>query len=363
MNDERLKNLLNKRAESAIPDTLDLRAGIHRSITVKNTKQTRFRLLRPVLVALIIFALATVAYAFYQSRIRPDDGLSAVQADNLVVPINQTHDLPATAEVTDFSITLDSAFADSNRIVVAYHISGKAKAGEAIQIYTNPTLTDAQGSTYYWLPSSGQQASNPTTEGTDPEALMPFRTDGLMSFDSSLWDIAPANVSFSLRIEVAYSSTSVEAASQPLAMKMAGQTSFQFTIPVNPGRVIALNLSATAGQMTLELQKIVVAPSLTRLEFCAPQGTFTGGDDNWVSWLTSLTVDVNGQRVATTSEASFGGLQGQPIQRESGCRSLVIPAQLVTQTGAWQLTINEFANSDSGERLIGPWVFNFNIPS
>jgi hypothetical protein len=83
--------------------------------------------------------------------------------------------------------------------------------------------------------------------------------------------------------------------------------------------------------------------------------------DSWLDWQTPASLKVNGQPVFTDAAAYFSGLNGQPLKPDAACRSLVLPEALANQIGHWELTLDGFHNSDSGQIIAGTWIFTFDV--
>ncbi len=263
-------------------------------------------------------------------------------------PINQTASLPASDDLPSLNVSVDYAYADANRVAVGYHVSG---TGTDIMIYSNPTLTDTAGRQYLWLPSSGQEVTE-NQSGT-------FTHEGLLSFDASGVTGDPGVLDLTLKIEVAFTTADLRA-TEPYTMIFAGGTTFSFQVPFNPGRTVAVNQSVSSPDQSIEVQKVVIAPSLTRLDVCLSNPSVFAVDD-WLDWHTGATLDVNGQRVFTDLPADFAGYNGTPLSPDAACRAITIPEALMEQMGAWTLTLNGFNNTASGQTVPGSWTFSFNV--
>ncbi|MBC8171388.1 MAG: hypothetical protein H7X77_06935 [Anaerolineae bacterium] len=356
MDDEYLKQFLTRRAEQEIPATMDLQSKIQAQLAGQNTPrrlpQPRWR--QVTLIAAAALVATTAMFALAQTLIQPDAGINAVLVENQIVQIDTTQPITVSSPLNSLTVTLDYAHADANRITVAYEIAGNAAADTGVEIFSNPTLISATGQTFSWIPGSIQQ-----TTATQAENGETFTHGGIISFDASGITGNPATLALSLRLDVAYSMAELRA-NDPYGMMMAGDTTFNFNIPFNPGRVVAINQSFTAGSQTIEVQQAVIAPSLTRLEVC-----FSTAEqfavDAWLSWELPVSLSVNGQPVLDNVSASFAGLNGQPLEADAACRALVIPAALTQQTGVWTLSLNGFHNTESGAQLPGSGTITFNI--
>jgi hypothetical protein len=339
-------------------------------------------------------ASATV-YAVDQLFQSADPGINAVSEE--ITYFDLTQPIPGDAgEKYNLQVRLDYAYADANRITISYGVTGEAKASEALTIYHTPTLTDDRGNQYVWLPIGGGGGGGGGRN--NPDEIIQSSSGLTTSFDASLLTDAPEALNLSLKIEVAYSSTST---AQQGDMVYAGETTFDFTLPLNPGRVMDTPQTVTAGGIDMTLQKVVVSPSLTRIELC-----YLEPDD--AIWTPYGRLEVDGEETLPEGQFAMAGLGGLPLEEDDPCRALVIPQALQDQNGEWTLTITHLANqivdpaevirrleddygivvtpnpdggftydtsqhndigaalntinADLMERIDGPWVFTFTLP-
>ncbi len=346
MDDQRLKQILIQRAEQGIPDTMDLRDRIHQQIQTGGSTRSGLRLRRALLIAVLLLMTATAAYALYQTVIQPDPGIEAVQNQNLVVQLDQTQTVEPVSdyppEISGVSVTLDYAYADANRITVAYSVVADTAEGVQIDLYANPTLTDSAGNQYLWLVSSGQHVLDSAHSSAS----------GTMSFDASSITDAPETLDLNLQIEVAYTTADMRA-ENPYMMAMAGKTTFSFSLPFNPGQTVAVDQSVTASDLAVEVRQVVIAPSLTRVDVCYDPTNLSG--DAWLSWEAVVTLAIDGETLIDRQPVGIDGFRSP----DAPCRALSIPASLVGHAGSWALTIHEFHNKDTDESLAGDWAFTF----
>jgi hypothetical protein len=358
MDEKRLKHFLTQRAEQEIPDTMDIRSKVHDRLGTPAPTRAPFfsRLSLKWAAALVAVLIASTgaAYALMQTLFQPDPGLRTVQAENQIVQLGQTQSLPVEDPLTRLDITLDYAYADANRIAVGYHVTGAAVAGTGVEVYSNQQLVDAQARAYPWLPTSGQQ----TTQKQDG-AEETFTHEGLVSFDAAALPAGTGTLDLALTLKVAYTTTATRA-DNPAVMGFAGDANFSFQVPVNPGRVVDVRQSAAAADLAIEIQKVVITPSMTRVELCLSSAA-PFAVDAWTAWESPVTLDVNGERVLAGLPSGFTGLNGAPLDPNAACRALAIPDALTQRTGDWTLTLDGFTNRESGQSISGPWTFTFPV--
>lgn len=358
MDEPRLRHILRKKAEQEIPETMDLRNRILQAAAPNRPLyQRRFGWQRVALVAVLMLLTATAAYAFYQTRVQPDAGIGAVQADNLIVQLDQSEAITISGDIIQqMTVTLDYAYADSNRITVAYEIDGIAVPDAQVVLFANPTLSDSQGRAYFWLPASGQQLQ----AGTPSETDTAFGMSGIMSFDSSGVQEQPEALDLTLQLDVAYTTAELQQ-NDPFAMMMAGRASFSFSLPFNQGQQIAVEQSAAASNLEIRVNQVVIAPSLTRVDLCYDPTGLAG--DQWLSWQVDVSLSIAGHPLLDHQPADLSGSGGEPLSPDAPCRALVISQSLSGQSGTWELTLHGFRNVETGETLEGEWRYQFEVPA
>lgn len=349
MDERQFQHIFKQTLEEEIP-TVELWKQIEAGLPAapRRTVHTSFRLGRAAVIIMLLTMTAVTAYAFYQTVIQPDPGIEAVQNRNLVVDINQTQTVEAASQTptditTSVQVTLDYAYADANRITVAF---SAASASPEIDLYLNPTLTDSSGNQYLWLSSSGQQLIDRANSSVN----------GIMSFDASGITGSPAMLDLNLKIEVAYTSADLRA-NEPLAMILAGSTMFNMELPFNPGQAVPVNQMASSADLTMEVRQVVIAPSLTRVDVCFGSTSLFGGEA-WLDWKAVASVMVEGTSIIDRQDAGIEGF----IAPTEPCRQIIIPTSLVDQHGNWTLTIHTVRNTVTGESRDGEWTFTFAVP-
>lgn len=364
MNDHSLKQMLTRRAETDIPVSVDVSRAVFSQLKAETSSRVfaakpapRFNLRWAALVMLVLLVSGTTVYALVQRLIQPDAGINAMQIQQQMVTINQTNSitLPETSVVKALSITLTEAYADSNRISVGYRVNGSAESGTEIELYSNPTLADSTGRGYLWLAGSSQQDEVVTTDAEGEH----FTHEGIMSFDAATLGTSPTTLDLRLTIDVAFTTAAMRV-DNPMGMMMAGLTEFAFSLPVTAGREVTLDQSSASGSQTITAERVVITPSMTRLEVCVSDPS-SFAVDAWLSWETTATLMVDGQAVFTRIPASVGGSNGQPTTPDAPCRAIVITEALANHTGRWELTLDGFRNSESGQVVSGTWTFVFDV--
>ncbi|MEO8609830.1 MAG: sigma factor [Chloroflexota bacterium] len=230
-------------------------------------------------------------------------------------------------DVSRPTVTLDYAYADANRITVSFTARGKASASNAVLVFSNPTLTDANGQELYRLPLLSSGGGGGGSSDSDP--IAEFSNSLTTNFDASSITDAPANINVRLSVEVAYTDAHTQG-----GMLSAGTATFDFSLPFNPGRSANVVQAVNAGGLDMTLRKVTVSPSLTRLDMC-----YTDPADDNNRAVPYGQVEVNGKIVVPEMELTLSGLAGQSIDADDNCRAIDIPAALQNEGGAWTITI------------------------
>lgn len=405
MDDKHLKQLLTEIAQQEIDSEMNLWPEIQSKLgkPVSQPRHTALRLLRVAAAIALLVVTTAAAYAVYQELVPGDPGLSEMNDE--ITQFDQTQ--PIDTEIgrnLNLQVTLQYAYADANRITIAYSATGEARAGDAVQIFVNPTLTDSENRQYTWLPVGGGGGGG--GGGSDPDELVSFGTNGLANFDASILEQVPETLDLNLKIEVAYTNAELRQ-ENPSGMLFAGETVFSFTLPLARGRIMDTPLTVSAGGIEMTLQKVVVAPSMTRIEMCYPPL-----DDEHL-WTPYGTLEIGSEVVFGREGFNMAGLGEYLLSPDDECRALIIPQALQELEGEWRLTIDSLRressvdvevlaerlredysieitilpdggfsfsrdqalpegvnlpdavaqiNEELAERVVGPWTFNFEVP-
>ncbi|MCA9907345.1 MAG: DUF4179 domain-containing protein [Anaerolineae bacterium] len=338
MDEKQLKQLLEDIAYEEIPDDMNVWHEIRQQVETTNPRAMRrgFRLVRIGLLAALLVLATAAAYAVYQGLIGSDPGLDAVNQANLVTTIDETQ---AVGGDYNWSVTLHYAYADANRITIGYTVTGEAPAREQIRPFTNPLLKDSVGREYTWLPVGGGGGGGGGSG--DPDELIQFEDNLGASFDASIIDGAPESLDLTLTIQLAYANDAARAAYGPNVMLPAGEATFDFSVPFIAGHSYAGPQAASASELEMTLQNVVVAPSLTRLDLCfaAPPS------ENGRPWNAFVNVTVDDAMVVE----DFQLLPPIVPDPDSDCQQYIMPLSLVdyVESGEWTLNVTTLRAADS----------------
>ncbi len=346
MDDQRLKQLLTEIAETEVGNEMDLFPKIHDAITTPIAPRARqaFSLAKLAAAVLLVILTTVAAYAFYQEIIGGDPGLDAMNEANRITYYDISQPIVSDAgEEYSLVVKLDYAFADANRITAAYTVTGAAPASHQVQLFTNPTLTDDQGTPLMWLlPIGGGGGGGGGGSDVDPNAPVPFTTSAVQNFDASMLEGAPESLNLNLRVEVAFSTAELRA-DDPFGMIFAGQTLFEFSVPFNPGVVMDSAQTVESEGVEVTLQKVVIAPSLTRLEVCFDDPA-SGEQPSILFGIVSL----DGAVIVPEMHFTQSGQNGSLLAPDQPCRSLILTQALPQQDGEWEIVITRL-NVDGSE--------------
>jgi hypothetical protein len=149
-----------------------------------------------------------------------------------------------------------------------------------------------------------------------------------------------------------------------------GVFTFDFSVPVHPGKTIAVNQTVEAAGIPITLRKVEISPYETKAFFQPlPQDIQDNG-----AILSQITLKMQSGK---SIENSSGGKQGELLVS-------YFMGDLTGQHGEWTVTINELVSPGfdithaievpgvpgayyctdcpPSPRVSGPWVFHFKVP-
>ncbi len=293
MDEKRFYQALDNIAQRNIPETVDVLPMVQKQLRQKKQHYpTRHypqlaKFAASVLMGLLL--MATTVYAVMQWSIHD----SALNADLLTeIGLSQT--------INGTTVQVDWAYADANRIVLAYTMSdaaGQLQRHEA----TDVVLTDSEGHVYQ--PVSAFYA----------DFDMPQMLTGNAHFDARIIDNNPESLALQLRVLDAFV--------------------FKFSVPFIAGVRIDKQPDIEVNGVKVNLEWAVITPSMTRVYVCyeAPSDEL---------WTPSLQLAFEGQRVAREAGTNYPDFDG--IQRRADgrwCRGNIFLAGYEQQPQQITLTI------------------------
>ncbi len=256
------------------------------------------------------------------------------QGTQNVLQTNQYTDYHQSKSVNGFTITIEQAYADANRVIIGYTIHVPAHQNQDAEFALGlSTLTTSQGVN---LPFMG---------GVGSAAVVGISGD-VFSFDASNIQSNPKELQLHLAIPFG---------TQPpiSAFQIDGTLPFNFVVPFHAGKVINLHQTVVADGKTVTLERIVITASETRLYV---QGFNSQDEINGYSIVASLSVD--------------GHLyQGGGGYRATSTWTMDYDLPLLNKPGEWAVEIRKeiiMKNVSTGLYNLVPvsgalWVFHFSV--
>lgn len=317
-----------------------------------------------ILVAILTIGIGVVIAmnTFLQPFISLDAGLKEVYDQGLghEIGISQSHE--------GFTVTLEWAYADGNRLTLAYTIQGHSGT-----LYSNLESSIYQLSLrdtgveipfYQGMTAAIDQNGEAVGWGAPPDAIITFdRVLVIRTYDLSTIPIGD-NPALDLHLEVGAHGITWQRRTQIPLERMnemyEGPESlftFDFSIPlVDEQRVMNAPQTAVNQDITLALKQVTISPSQTRVTVCfAPPNPAR----QWtaIPHLTTPAGEVPGG----------GGVQPLQSVNNETCEAYTYFAGMFDYTGTWRLEISELVGFGSGggndqQRIPGSWVFEFVVP-
>lgn len=317
-----------------------------------------------ILVAILTIGIGVVIAmnTFLQQYLNYDAGLKAIYEQGLghEIGISQSHE--------GFTVTLEWAYADGNRLTLAYVTQGPLGTPYSnleSHVY-RLTVRDAgvEIPFYQGMNAAIDQNGEAVGWGAPPDAIITFdRSLEIKTYDLSTIPVGD-NPTLNLHLEVGvHGITWLRRTQMPLERMnemYEGPESlftFDFSIPlVSEQRVMDTPQTAADQGITLTLTQVAVSPSQTRIVVCfAPP-------DPACQW-TAI------PHLTTSAGEVPGGGGVQPLQAANNetCETYTYFAGMFDYTDKWQLEITELVGFGSGggddqQRIAGSWVFEFVVP-
>ncbi|MEP7290424.1 MAG: DUF4179 domain-containing protein [Chloroflexota bacterium] len=331
--DERLiAQSLQEQARKDIPEDMNLIPQVYERLGRGARTAARSRLSWAAVAILGMLAVSVVAFAASRllQNLPRDPGLEGASEADLVTELNMTQN------IEDVAVTLDYAYADSNRISLGYHFSGTSPLGTTYEV-TNETLTDSEGRVFEGIFGGGGGGGS---GGSEAPQVNTYNSAQYITWDVPIGEELSDELNLRFVIEMnRITTTRPDDAGTPqpventLIIESVEPLVYEFTVPFNPGQVVAPQQSVTANDLTLTLRNLVITPSMTRGTLCFdPQEV---GDRYFP--LISLTID--GESVALEPEQNF-----EPDEEGNGCHVLRIVYSLFDRPGEWILSIDRLAS-------------------
>lgn len=353
MDETQFRRLLTNTLDEEIQN-VNLWNQIENKLSAPSTKTVRtgFRLGKAAFIALLLTVTAVAAYAFYQDVVAPGDpGVVSVAQADLLTYFDQTEIIEGEFSDHNLTVILDYAYADANRVTVGYTVRGESPDGQRMMAFSNPALMTADGQPLDRLLLVANQQTQEEGAQDETGRFSSALTTNFITPDFDLADGEMLNLNLAVDVGLSY----LDSGEFPApGMMMAGRVEFNFGVPFINGAVIEIGQTVETAQQTVEMQRAVVTPSMTRLDMCfdLPPVTLVPG------WSPFIVLSINDEPVFVGQTETYG-LEDR-YDLNSRCKGVIIPLTLEA-AGEWRVEITEFREL-GGEGLApitGPWVFTF----
>lgn len=347
MDDRLITQALQEIARKEVPDDMNRLPEIQKQLGRVSRSAVRSRTSWVVAAILAMLTVSIVAYAAARLlQTSPlDPGLQGASEADLITMLN----LDQT--VDGVTVTLDYAYADANRLSIGLGSTGTVPIDVQYR-FGDVVLTSSEG--YPITPMFGGGGGG--GGGTDNPALNNYGMSTTASYDTTAIEGNPDTLNLRLEttIEV-YSAVdmasgngggggggssgseggsgsggSVVSNEPPVPERIIGPFVYEFTLPFIHGQVVEPQQSATASGITMRLERLVIAPSMTRGVICLDPAAEPG-------YIPKLSLTVDGEPVDLTDAI----VTLASTEREApGCYDLQINQSLYQLSGEWQLSID-----------------------
>ncbi|HRF95596.1 MAG TPA: hypothetical protein PLZ51_10390, partial [Aggregatilineales bacterium] len=174
--------------------------------------------------------------------------------------------------------------------------------------------------------------------GIDSERV-PIGISMNTNFDASLIDITEPELDLIIRIDLAY--TKDNDMVYPQQQFSIGETQFDVTVPFNQGITLTPNQIVMGDGMEMHLQKVVIAPSLTRLEVCYGEPAQPEGNIIYPNvWQPMVSLSVNNEIMLKNVAIALSELD---YNSETGCYTYNLTEALDNYRGDWVFSVDYLA--------------------
>lgn len=317
----------------------------------------RLAILAAVVVVLLVFAGGTVATVPLVTRsLNQSSKTQRIVADGLGKEVN------LASTVDGFTVTLERVYADPGMIAIGFTISSPPGHDfKSFNVYGNvfgqgsdPTLTDGRGHTYSLGPHGFQFNLGTGVEGGTTGNVLIYDAAGLPGGSGEIslhLSIAALSVYEQVAPDHRPAGTSYcgEQTSPIRCFNVAGPFTFDFIVPVAPGRVIAPRQAVTADGRTVTLERVILTRTVTRVDL---RGVGPDAD-------VRLIVDGVEHQLPAPSVRYYPPL-GWPAD---GVFSYISAEPSLDQHGAATLVVKPGQHPQSPPTVTGgPWVFHVTLP-
>jgi hypothetical protein len=287
------------------------------------------------LVAVLMIIMTTAGVYALDKIInnQEDEGIDAVTEQGKVTEFYITNLVGGEYEL---AVTLDTVYADSNRVYVTVSSVGTAPADDPIFLELNPHIILPNGDELPFL-RFWDGIGNIRVSGSD---RVPLGASFVMDFDANIIETTEDVLPLTIKVEITYSRLNDTSRSEEIFL--LGETEFVVEVPFNHGITLMPNQTVTASNIEMRLDKVVIAPSLTRLTMCYIEPAKPENDtrpQNKV-WLPSISIMVGDEVIF---EAPKLVLLPTDYNTETGCYGYNVTVPLDMYVGDWTVTIDSLS--------------------
>lgn len=289
MDDKLLRDILHDLAQQEIPDDMKLWTRIEPALPSAPSRRMRgaTRLAWIAAALLISLMVGAGAYAFYQFRHDDDPGLTQIQDEDLVTPIDESQTIDGV------TVTLDWAYADAHRIALAFTTTSEQDENNPLNY--NPAVTklvDDQGREFRPMFGGGGGAPGLQSANANFDASTITGSPDAVALTFEVF-LVPRPVSPPVPPDAAPGSGGgggwgggggggggagdgsgsgggSEGPVFPAMEDAIGPFRFAFRVPFIPAVVIEPEQTVEANGIPITLASASITPSLTRITLCRP---------------------------------------------------------------------------------------------
>lgn len=278
---------------------------------------------------------ATLVYATLHDLYQADAGLQFIERQDVGQQLNLSR------ATNGFTITLQRAHVDANRITIGGSITGAALTND---VDPWPRLLDTTGTVY------------PTSE-LYMTGVKDQKRAFVAAFDATAMTVAPE--ALQLVIEVQARNRPTDPLQESHSRTIAGPITFEFSVAATiDRRSIELQQTVTANGIAVTLGHVRVSRTAAYVDVC-PQVR----DSAVKAWGSEATL-ATGTGLADRIQSDTSITTTTP----AGCHTARFFApHYFERSGEWTLTVNELvefhaSSPEEQKRIAGPWVFHFKVP-
>lgn len=300
---------------------------------------------------LILLAVLTGALVVFTSAVHAQEAdysdpiMDAARAAGLVTEVDETQ----TAD--GISVTLDWAYADTQRIKLSYHVETPegTTAADWFSPYLSSKITDDKGAVFSYASSVVIPGDSPNKRTVIldfyTQALTPVEGSQDFTINNNYFDPTPESVNLTFEPQIGgfmveegmYSSDSSMVVGQEVPA--VGPFTFNFTLPLYAPVILNPTAIIEAGGVTMTLEQVLVTPTKTVARIC-----YTLPDTR--DWFAEGVVNIGQNEGYLTGMALVGGKEAA-MDAENRCHDMSFDVFYDGQPAALNINIDHITVSMS----------------